>query len=109
MGDVVLGILLEEKGKVPEAVRTQELEYFVIGATDGVSETVLEVVGALRRGNRTADFSYKSQNVGKLLKEANRRGARKAVLLREDRVAVKDLMTGDQNDMALSQFLENPE
>jgi len=105
MGDVVLGILLEEKGKVPQAVRSQPLDFFVIDGQEGAFQQVQRVVGALRARGLTADFSYKRQPIGKQLREANRRGARAAVIVREDRVAVKDMATGDQNDLGLEDFL----
>ena len=106
MGDVVLGILLEEKGKLPQAA--QELDFFVIGADDDVFEKVMEVVGALRGAGLAADFNYKRQSVGKQLKAANRRGARRAVIVRGDSVAVKDLATGEQTDRPLEDFLRSP-
>ncbi len=106
MGDVVLGILLEEKGKIPEL--SQKLDYFVIDGEAGTFDRVLEVVGALRGKGLSAEFSYKRQAVGKQLKEANRRGAERAVIIREGGVAVKDMGTGNQSDRALDDFLSDP-
>ena len=106
MGDVVLGLLLEEKGKLGQL--KPALDFFVIDGEDGALDTVIEVVGGLRRKGLTADFSYKRQSIGKQLKAANRRGARQVVIVREDRVAVKNLETGNQGDRPLSGFLENP-
>ena len=110
MGDVVLGILLEEKGKLPAL--SGSLEYFVIddqGASPEQVLKVLEVVGALRRAGRSADFSYARRPTGKQLKDADKRGARKAVLVRQDgTVGIKDLATGNQSEMPLDQFLKNP-
>jgi len=106
MGDVVLGILLEEKGKIPPETQMQRVEYFVIDAADGVFDRALEVVGRLRAAGRSAEFSDKRQSIGKQLKEANRRGAKKAVLVRGDRLAVKDLESGNQADMSVHDFVE---
>ena len=106
MGDVVLAILLEQKGKLPEVA--QRLDFFVIDAEASALGTVMKVVGALRAAGFSADFSYKRQPIGKQLKEANRRGAARAVLVREDRVAVKDMATGDQHDRPLAEFLDSP-
>jgi len=106
MGDVVLSILLEEKGKMPDL--DKRLDFFVIDAGGGLSETVMTVVGALRRNGLSAGFNNKPQTIGKQLKQANRRGARKAVLVRADRVAVKDLASGDQIDLSLEEFLQDP-
>ncbi len=62
----------------------------------------------LRTRGFSADYSFKKQSLGKQLKEANRRGARKAAIVRGDEVALKDLSTGAQTDQPLSEFLENP-
>jgi len=106
MGDIVLAILLEEKGKLPQAAR--HLDFFVIDAEEGAFGKVIEVVGALRAAGLAADFSYKRQPIGKQLKAANRQGALRAVLVRGDGVAVKDLATGEQHDLPLEDFLRSP-
>ena len=104
MGDVVLGILLEEKGKLPEL--SQSLEFFVIDGDDGQLDNVIKVVGRLRAAGLSADFSYARRSIGKQLKEANKRGAEKAVIVKGDGVAVKDLATGEQSEMSLADFLK---
>ena len=107
MGDVVLGILLEERGKLPETLKAASLDVFVIDDRPELAELVFQTVGALRRAGRAADFSYKRQNVGKQLKEANKRGARQAVIIKSaDLVALKDLATGEQVEMSMTEFLE---
>jgi histidyl-tRNA synthetase len=103
MGDVVLGILLEEKGKVPAL--SAGLDYFVIDAEGSSLEAVVGLVARLRQGGRSADFSYKRANVGKQLKEANRRGARRAVIVGPDGLSVKDLATGEQSPATVEQLL----
>jgi histidyl-tRNA synthetase len=108
MGDVVLGILLEEKGKVPQAARSQSLDFFVIDGDEGAWDATIEVVGALRARGLAADFSYARRSVGKQLKDANRRGARRAAIVRADGVSVKDMGSGEQIDMTLDTFLKTP-
>lgn len=107
MGDVVLGILLEEKGKVPPEVLSSRLDYFVIDG-EGVETTdLLKVVGALRNAGHSADFSYKRQATGKQLREANRRGARQAVIIpAAGLVIVKDLTDGQEYSMTLAQLTD---
>ncbi|MCK4602401.1 MAG: histidine--tRNA ligase [Phycisphaerae bacterium] len=106
MADVVLGILLEEKDKVPKEVQAPSLEFFVIDGGDGLLEKVMQVVGALRRNGISADFSYSiERSLSKQLKEANKRNAKKAVMVRADGVAVKDLATGKQEEMSVERFL----
>jgi histidyl-tRNA synthetase len=106
MGDVVLGILLAEKGKLPPPGR--QIEYFVIEADQAARPKVLEVVGALRRAGLSADFNYRPQTLGKQLKAANRRGAARAVIVRADGVTVKDLASGAQTETTLAELLKAP-
>jgi len=106
MGDVVLGILLAEKGKLPAL--GQQVEYFVIEADESSRPAVLEAVGALRRAGLSADFNYRPRSLGKQLKAANRRGASRAVIVRADGVTVKDLASGLQRDTTLGELLKAP-
>lgn len=105
MGDVVLGLLLEEKGKIPAEVRASGLDCFVIGE-EPQAQTVLAVVAALRAKNISADFSYKRQALGKQLKTANQRGAKRAVIIQgDDQAVVKELSTGEQREVPVAQLL----
>jgi len=106
MGDVVLGILLEEKKKIPPEILLGSLDFFVIGVEDDTFGSVMKLVGQLRRRGLSADFSYAIERpLGKQLKEANKRRAAKAILVREDGLSIKDLETGDQTDMSVAEFL----
>jgi histidyl-tRNA synthetase len=107
MGDVVLGILLKEKGKVPEL--SSSLDFFVIDGEDALRDTLLQVVGALRKRGYATDFSYTRRSLTKQLKEANKRGAKRAVIVRADGLAVKDLMSGKQADIPIEDFLADPD
>ena len=108
MGDVVLGILLQEKNKLPQTLQTASVDVYVIDGAEGLVDKMLDVVGRLRARGVTADFSYKRQNVGKQLKSANGRNARKAlILMGGETVAVKDLVTGEQTETTLDAFLRS--
>ena len=106
MGDVVLGLLLAEKGKLTEL--TPQIGYFVIESEPSLRPKVLEAVGALRQAGLSADFNYRPQAIGKQLKAANRRGAQRAVIIRADGVSIKDLASGTQQDKTLDEFLKSP-
>ncbi|MCD4822991.1 MAG: histidine--tRNA ligase [Phycisphaerae bacterium] len=118
MGDVVLGILLDEKGKLPEDVLAGMLDFFVIDGEDGTFEKVLEVVAALRTRGYAADYSFKRQNIGKQMREANRRGARLAMIIKKEQqgdqpeeftASLKNLLTGEQRDgISITDFLNQP-
>jgi len=108
MGDVVLGILLEEKGKVPDEVLARSVDFFVIDGEDTEIDSVMKVLGELRGLGFSAEMSYKRQAVGKQLKSANRLGARRAVIVRPDGITLKDMAGGEQRDLPLDEFLANP-
>ncbi|NQU76381.1 MAG: histidine--tRNA ligase family protein, partial [Planctomycetes bacterium] len=99
MGDIVLGIVLAEAGKLPDL--TERCDCFVIDAGDGMLEVVLGIVAELRRAGLSVGLSYKRQQLGKQLKTANQRGAALAVIVGQElaetnELVVKDLATGDQ-------------
>jgi len=106
MGDVVLGILLEEKrlGSDPGG----RVDVFVIDDSAELFPAVIDAVGRLRAGGVAAEFSYKRQNVGKQLKQADRRGTRKALILRSDGAFIKDMTGGEQIACSLEEILDDP-
>ena len=106
MGDVVLGILLADKGKLPDF--SPMLDCFVVAEGAELVGRVLDIVARLRRSNVSADFSVKSQALGRLLKEASRRRARLAIIVMPDVVGIKDLQSGQQRDVGVEQFLASP-
>jgi histidyl-tRNA synthetase len=108
MGDVVLGILLQEKGKLPANLGSGQLDYFVADDAPELFEQVVSLVAAIRARGRSADFSYKRQAVGKQLQTANRRGAKNAVIVKAGgQVALKDLSRGQQQEMSMEAFLKS--
>ena len=106
MGDVVLGILLQEKGKLPSAAGG--VDFFVIDDGEGLFDRVIGVVAQLRSRGFAAEYSYKRSAVGKQMKEANRRGARRVVLVRPEAVTVKEMASGRQVVRSLADFLAEP-
>ena len=107
MGDVVLRILLEEKGKIADDILLESLDFFVVAETEEDFDIALQIVAALREKGIAADYSFKRQALGKQLKEANRRGAKQAAILQDGSVAVKDLETGEQaQPVTMGQFLK---
>ena len=109
MGDVVIALMLDDRGLL-EDVAVPAPDAFVISAGSDEAEALLPgLVMRLRRAGMHVRHSYRStRNVGKLLSEANKRGARNAVILGEelgdDNVVVKDLASGDQRTVPLSQL-----
>ncbi len=118
MGDVVMGILLEKKSKIPPL--QQSLDFYVIDNEDGCVPAVLRVAAGLRRAGWQADYSLKRQKTPKQLKEALKRGARVAAFISRDTASVspdgyivnlKDLQTGEQlpTNFFVAEFLDRPE
>jgi histidyl-tRNA synthetase len=106
MGDVVLGILLEEKQLVGDLA--DRVDLFVVDDSPELFSEVINLVGRLRSIGLAAEFSYKRQNVGKQLKQADRRGARKAIILRNDGAFIKDMASGEQTACVLDELLSDP-
>lgn len=104
MGDVVLSLLLQDKGLLPsDAHIARDLglrpDVFVIPNGDPASDAAVPgLLAELRRAGLHARRSYKStKNIGKLLKEASDAGARLAAIVESgSQATVKDLDTGAQ-------------
>lgn len=111
MGDVVITDVLREYGKLPSQGR--RLDVFVISADAEAQARMIELVAQLRKGGLSADFSYRSQAIGKQLRTASERGASRAVILGEETrvdnmVTVKDLASGKQVCRSWTEFLNSP-
>jgi len=107
MGDAVLEILLREKGKIPAL--SPKLDCFVVDAEGNQLKQVILIATRLRWGGIATDFASKPQPLRKQLTLANRRNARYALIVQKDNiVGIKNLATGEQKNVEVSHFLENP-
>jgi histidyl-tRNA synthetase len=111
MGDVVIRLVLEERGLLgPPEEYLPRPDVFVINARDeGDALHLRPLVHRMRRAGLHVRHSGRStRNVGKLLGEAARCGARVAVILgrelEEGRVSIKDLGSGEQREAPLEEF-----
>jgi histidyl-tRNA synthetase len=109
MGDVVLSLVLEDSGRMPEAGelrrRTgQRVDVFVITGDERLDRLVRAGVAFLRREGLQARSSAKAtRNVGKLLKEASGMDARCcAIIESEQEATLKFLDTGEQRTVSLA-------
>jgi histidyl-tRNA synthetase len=121
MGDCVLEILLREKGLLEKQLPQRKLDFFVAcvpGTTfeqdneDGEptgEDQVVNLAAKLREAGYSAVFSYKFNQLGKQLKEAAARNAKKCIIIGEEfkdnKLAVKDMATGDQELVNYYEFL----
>ncbi|MBL9001555.1 MAG: histidine--tRNA ligase [Phycisphaerae bacterium] len=112
MGDVVLSLVMKDKGLLPDAGRLMELsgqrpDVFVVSNGSPEAEAqVRPTVAALRRLGLHARHTYKAtRNVGKLLKEAGDARARYAVIIENSESAqLKDLTGGEQRAVRLDEL-----
>jgi len=110
MGDVVLSNVLRDKGLIPDEIMPRP-DCLVVAASDTGAARVGAVTAMLRMADVHARMTYKStRNVGKLLKEAEKLGARFTVILddtADDGTAqLKDMSTGDQSSVAIDQLAD---
>ena len=106
-GDVVLGILLGERGLRPQT--EPAAEFFVASAIEANFAQVLQVVRHLRARNRATQFDLKGGNLKRQMKKAADAGARFVVIVGEDfaasrRVKLRDMSSGDQRDVGLDEL-----
>ncbi len=109
MGDMVLGILLAEAGKLPDL--TDRPDCLVIDADADLFADAVGIAAQLRRAGVKADLSYKRQGLGKQLKTAAKKGAAAAVIVGAElaetgEVIVKNLATGDQRRVGRDQLAD---
>ena len=109
MGDVVVGLVLKDRGLL-ENIAVPSPEVFLLGSSDVSDQATIRVMSMLRRAGIHARRSYRStRNVGKLLGDASKAGARSAVILgartEEGMVDLKDLGGGVQETVLVSDLI----
>lgn len=110
MGDVVLGLVLADRGLLPKdgSELLPRPDAFVISADETAGDGELpRLVASLRAQGFHVRHSYKAtRNVGKILADASKQRSRFAVILgaelSEGRVMLKDLASGDQQLVAMT-------
>jgi histidyl-tRNA synthetase len=109
--DVVVQDLLVEFRLLPEL--REAIDLFVIDASEAEFERVLALVNRLRQAGHGAVFSYRRQPLGKQLKAAAARGARRVVIVDRltapgEQVILKDMESGRQALVTLEALLGDP-
>jgi histidyl-tRNA synthetase len=110
MGDCVLEILLRDKGLLEKKIPVKTLDYFV-AYMGPFGREAWSVVEKLRSMGKTVYFSYKPSGLSKQLKEASVQNAKNCIIigedeLKEDKIRIKDMVTGQQELVELDRFLE---
>lgn len=111
MGDVVIADVLREAGRLPTFA--PRLDVYVIAADAALESKSLQLASQLRRGGWSAEFSYRVQGVGKLLRAASERGAARVVIIGQETreqnlLSIKDLATGRQTRRPWDEFIKDP-
>jgi histidyl-tRNA synthetase len=78
-----------------------------VAAPDGQRERALEVVTELRRAGVSAELDLAGRGIKGQMRQADRIGARRALILDEDgRATLRDMQTGDQREVELPDAVE---
>ncbi len=109
MGDVVLSLMLSDRGLFPE--QPGRVDVLVIPVGEELFEAARKVTRALRLSDISSETPYTPAGVGKSLKAANQAGARFAVIVgpdewKENAVMLSDLRSGEQERIALDKLGE---
>jgi histidyl-tRNA synthetase len=102
IGDLTLELLLKAHGRWPEG--EPPIDTYVIAVTSAEVPLALEWVQRLRRAGVSADGDLMARSLSRQLKEADRRKARRALILGPKEVArgvvvERDLTTGVQREL----------
>lgn len=107
MGDVVLGELLAERGKVSGYRR--EIDYFVVIIGDELRPAALGIARALREAGKSVAYPLRGQSVRKQFSQAGQEGALRVVVLGPSEVergvaVVRDMASGEEREVALEEL-----
>jgi histidyl-tRNA synthetase len=109
MGDVVLGEVLAERGLIP--AYTRQIDYFLIRITEKELGQLLKAAHSLRRRGFIVEHTYRPLAVKKQMARASKIGAKRVVIfgadeLREGKVTEKDMLTGQEQKRALTDYIQ---
>jgi histidyl-tRNA synthetase len=109
MGDVVLSLMLEDRGLFPAS--PPRIEVAVIPVGRELASAARKVTAMLRRAGLSAETPFAPSGVGKDLKAASRDGARFAVIIGPDEwstdaVNLKDLRQGTERKVPVDSLFE---
>ena len=90
----------------PSENKPENIQIYIVGLGDSVRATLITVAENLRKNNFKTSFDYLRRSMKAQMREANKLGARYAIILGEDElkdksVIIKDLSTSDQEKIAL--------
>jgi histidyl-tRNA synthetase len=97
-------LIMEAQGAAPPP---QPEMVYIAAADEGARQAALRVLRDLRRAGIAADTDYSSRSLKTQMKEADRLGCRRVVILAGEQlesgvVTMRDMTTGEQSQIALS-------
>jgi histidyl-tRNA synthetase len=110
MGDVVLSLMLEDRGLFPASPRRIDVAVIPVGRE--LASAARNVTALLRRAGLAAETPFTPAGVGKDLKAASRDGARFAVIIGPDEWSsrsanLKNLADGTERRLSIDALAEN--
>ena len=101
-GDMVIMELLSDKGLLPDI--SSRVSDVVFSMDESLRGAAMEVSSRLRRAGRTVDLVLEPKKMKWVFKHAERTGAERLVMLMpaewdSGKVRIKDLQTGEENDI----------
>lgn len=110
MGDVVISLVLMDKGLLPEDVSPRP-EVYVVAVTETAAALVRSIVSRLRRQGLHTRYSYKTtRSIGKLIKDAASVRARHVLILddaiHQGTAQLKNLDSGEQTIVRISELVQ---
>jgi len=99
----------ENEGVLPE--KMNKIDYYIIRLDKELNKEVFEIATNLRAKNHTVEIDYTQRSVKAQMREANRLGAEKVLMVGGDefergKAVLKDMNTGEQAEVEISEFMK---
>ena len=99
----------ENEGVLPE--RENRIDYYIVRLDKELNNEVFQIATNLRAKNQMVEIDYTLRSVKAQMREANRLGAEKVLMLggeeyERGKAVLKDMNTGEQTEVELSEFLK---
>lgn len=99
----------ENEGVLPKI--ENKIDYYVVRLNKELSKEVFEIASNLRSKNQTVEMDYSLRSVKAQMREANRLGAVKVLMVggeefERGKAALKDMGTGEQAEVEISEFMK---
>ena len=109
MSDVATLPIFTEKGLLPKFVQSCDL--YLVYTSDTTRARALQLLPQLRQAGFSVEVSLKPLGFGKQMKQADKAGARKAVIIGDDELAkgickLKCLTSGEEREVALEKLVD---